>query len=106
MAKQKGIIKLKGSLGGITFYQRNGQDLTRETSGPTKHKIANDPNFIRTRENNQEFGGAASIGKAFRTGLVMDFKEMSDSTCTARVTKLMKQIISKGTGLRGQRDFT
>jgi hypothetical protein len=106
MPKQKGIIKLKGSMGGITFYQKNGEHFSRETNGPDKNKIKHDPAFQRTRENNQEFGGAAQIGKAFRTGLVKDFDEMSDSSCTARITKLIKQIISKGEGKRGQRDFS
>ena len=31
MAKQKGFIKLKGSLGGLTFYQADGQDVVRTT---------------------------------------------------------------------------
>ena len=31
MAKQKGFIKLKGSLGGLTFYQTEGQDVVRTT---------------------------------------------------------------------------
>jgi hypothetical protein len=105
MPKQKGIIKLKGSMGGITFYKRNGQDLSRETNGPDKNKILHDPNFIRTRENNQEFGGAAMIGKAFRKGLVQDFDEMADTNATARITKLMKRVISNGAGVRGQRNF-
>lgn len=106
MPKQKGIIKLKGSMGGITFYQRDGQNLSRETNGPDKGKIKNDPNFVRTRENNQEFGAAATIGKALRAGLVQDFDEMADTNTTARITKLMKAIISRGTGARGQRAFT
>jgi len=106
MPRQKGIIKIKGSMGGITFYQKNGEHFSRETNGPDKNKIKNDSSFQRTRENNQEFGGAAQIGKAFRTGLVKDFDEMSDFSCTARITKLIKQIISKGAGKRGQRDFS
>src|SRR6478609_9254268 len=106
MAKQKGIIRLKGSLGGITFYQRNGDNLSREQNGPEKSKIQNDPNFARTRENNQEFGGAATIGKALRVGLVQEFDEMADSNTTGRITRLMKQIISRDiTGIRGQRAF-
>lgn len=106
MARQKGIIRIKGSLGGITFYQRNGQDLSKTTNGPDKNKIQHSPNFIRTRENNQEFAGAATIGKALRVGLVKDFDEMSDTNTTARITRLIKSVISKGTGSRGQRMFS
>jgi hypothetical protein len=38
-------------------------------------------------------------------GLVQDFDEMSDTNTTARITKLMKSIITLGTGPRGQRSF-
>jgi hypothetical protein len=105
MAKQKGIIKIKGSLGGITFYQRNGQDLSRTTNGPSKSKISNDPAFVRTRENNQEFAGATAAGKALRMGLVQDFDEMSDTIATARIMKMCKGIITRAAGVRGQRPF-
>ena len=49
MAKQKGIIKLKGSLGGLTFYERNRKELVRTTGGPTKERIENDPKFHISR---------------------------------------------------------
>jgi hypothetical protein len=106
MARQKGIIKLKGTLGGITFYQRNGQDFLKEASAPDKNRILNDPAYARTRENNQEFGAAATIGKALRVGLVQEFDEMADSNATARIVKLIKQVISRDVaGVRGQRLF-
>lgn len=105
MARQEGLIKIKGSVGGLTFYKRNGQDLLRQTAGPDKKKIQNDPSFIRTRENNQEFTGAAAAAKVIRFGLVQEFREMSDSLTYARLFKLCKQIINKGEGKRGQRSF-
>jgi hypothetical protein len=61
MARQKGIIKLDGTVGGITFYKSKDGYLAREKGGVSADKIANDPNFQRTRENGEEFGRA---GKA------------------------------------------
>ena len=54
MAKQKGIIKLEGTIGDITFY-KSTQDghLAREKGGVSADRIANDPNFQRTRENSR-----------------------------------------------------
>ncbi|MFT7613569.1 MAG: hypothetical protein ACI9J3_002544 [Parvicellaceae bacterium] len=69
MAKQKGFIKLKGSLGGLTFYGKNGEELVRTTGGVEKSRIMKDPAFKRTRENMAEFGVSATIGKALRLGL-------------------------------------
>jgi hypothetical protein len=51
MAKQKGIIKLKGTLGDITFYKSQDGFLAREKGGVDASRIANDANFQRTREN-------------------------------------------------------
>ena len=42
MAKQKGFIKLKGSMGGLTFHKNNGDDLIRTTGGVDKNRIKND----------------------------------------------------------------
>jgi hypothetical protein len=105
MAIQKGIVKIKGNIGGLSFFQRNGKDLIRISYGPSKTKVANDPAFIRTKENNQEFSGAAIAGKAARRGLIANFDEMADYLVVSRMLKLCKEIISKGTGLRGQRSF-
>lgn len=106
MAKLNGIIKLNGSIGGITFFQKNGESFARQQNGPNKKKIQSDPSFARTRENNQEFGGAALIGKGLRAGLVQEFEEMADSNTTGRLTQLMKKIISLDeNGKRGERSF-
>ena len=56
MAKQKGFIKVKGSLGGLTFYSANREELIRTTGGVDKSRIEKDPSFKRTRENMSEFG--------------------------------------------------
>ena len=103
MSKQKGIIKLVGNIGGMSFYTSNGEYLARTAGGPTKERIATGANFIRTRENNAEFGGAAKVGKAFRTALSSVIQTMGGSTLTASLTKLFKAINAKASGVRGQR---
>ena len=55
MAKQKGIIKLDGTIGGITFYKSQDGYLAREKGGVPADRIANDPAFQRIRENGEEF---------------------------------------------------
>jgi hypothetical protein len=103
MSKQKGIIKLVGNIGGMSFYTSNGEYLARTAGGPTKERIATGANFVRTRENNAEFGGAAKVGKAFRTALSSVIQTMGGSTLTASLTKLFKSINTKASGVRGQR---
>lgn len=106
MSKQKGLIKLVGTIGGVTFYNSDGEYLARMAGGPTKERIQNDPNFVRTRENNREFGGAAKVGKAFRTALSGVLQTMAGRRLTGQLTKLFKSINLKGIGVRGKRPFT
>lgn len=105
MAKQGSFIKLKGNLGGLSFYESNGQSLVRETGGIDKSRILKDPSFRRTRENMTEFGASATTGKALRSCFITLTKQLSAKFLAGRVTKLMKQINSKGSGTRGKRSF-
>jgi hypothetical protein len=69
MARQKGIIKLKGTIGDITFYKTQDGHLAREKGGIDASRIKTDPAFQRTRENGSEFGRAGKAGKVLRTAL-------------------------------------
>lgn len=69
MAKQIGIFKIEGTLGGLTFYEQNGQHYVRQKSSLSKDQIKHDPNFERTRENNTEFGEASKLTKAMMKAL-------------------------------------
>jgi len=107
MSKQIGVIKLDGAIGGIAFYQSGGQHLARVAHGPTKQQIATQPNFIRTRENNAEFGGSAHAAKALRSALSTTVHTMGDARITGRLTKLFREICAKdAAGIRGQRSIS
>jgi hypothetical protein len=103
MGRQVGLIKIKGNIGGVSFYKSDGQDLARVANGPSKEKIQNDPNFVRTRENNSEFGGSATVAKSLRLAFASDVLTMGDNKLVSRLTALFKEICSRSTGVRGQR---
>jgi len=103
MSKQMGLIKLKGNIGGISFYKSGGEDLARMTNGPSKERIQSDAAFQRTRENNAEFGGSATIAKALRMAFSSVLQGKGDPHFSARLTKVFKEINSKSPGIRGQR---
>ncbi|PHR72869.1 MAG: hypothetical protein COA67_03980 [Lutibacter sp.] len=105
MAKQKGFIKLEGSLGGLTFYKRDGESFVKTTGGVDKNRIESDPAFKRTRENMSEFGASATIGKALRIGFASLIKIMGGSNTVGRIVKIMKRVNSVGPGARGERSF-
>ena len=69
MAKQTGIIKLKGTIGDISFYKTTDGHLARGKGGIDPERIKNDPAFQRTRENGSEFGTAGKGGKLLRNAI-------------------------------------
>ncbi len=92
MAKVKGLIKILGTLDDLTFYKTQDGHLVKTKGGVSKARIATDPNFLRTRENNFEFGSAASAGKLLRSAVRSLMMVASDNRVTSRVTKLMTLI--------------
>lgn len=105
MARQKGIIKLKGTIGDITFYKTKDGHLAREKGGVDASRIANDPAFQRTRENGSEFGRAGKAGKTLRTALRTLLLNSADSRMVSRLTQRMVKVIQADlTNERGLRN--
>jgi len=93
MARQKGIIKLKGTIGDITFYKTQDGHLAREKGGIDASRIASDPAFQRTRENGSEFGRAGKAGKMLRTALRPLLINSADGRMVSRLTQAMMKVI-------------
>lgn len=104
MARQAGIIKLKGTIGDISFYKSKDGHLARAKGGVDANRIKNDPAFQRTRENGSEFGTAGKGGKLLRTSLRLLLQNASDKRVTSRLTKdLLRVVKSDTTNERGLR---
>ena len=93
MARQKGIIKLKGTIGDITFYKTQDGHLAREKGGIDASRIKSDPAFQRTRENGSEFGRAGKAGKVLRTALRALLLNSADGRMVSRLTQQMVKVI-------------
>jgi hypothetical protein len=105
MAKQNGIIPLKGTIGNITFYKTKAGYLAREKSGIDANRIATDPAFVRTRENGAEFGRAGKAGKLLRTALRAVLLNAGDSYMASRLTGAMVKVVqADATNVRGERN--
>lgn len=105
MAKQKGIVKLEGTIGDITFYKTEDGYLAKENSPVTAERIATDPAFQRTRENNAEFGRAGKAGKLLRNAIRTLLQHAKDSRVTSRLTKEMMRVVkADATSIRGMRN--
>lgn len=105
MARQSGLIKLKGTLDNVTFYKSKDGDLARMKTSVDGTRIANDPAFQRTRENGVEFGSSAKAGKLTRDSLRPMAMNATDNRVVARMTKLMTDIKNlDATSVRGARN--
>ncbi|WP_258100592.1 hypothetical protein [Marinoscillum pacificum] len=107
MARQKGIMKLEGTIGDVSFYKTSDGYLAREKGGVDADRIKNDPAFARTRENITEFGKAGRAGRVLRTAFRLLLQNAADKKVTSRLTKEMIRVIqADSTNERGKRIVT
>lgn len=104
MAKQTGIITLKGSVGSLSFYKTKDGYLARQKGGVDKSRIMNDPRFARTRENIKEFTDNANSSKLLRDALRPVISKIGDSRLNLRITQAMMQVLKSDlVNVRGER---
>ena len=92
MAKANGIIKIEGTVEDLTFYKKDGKNYVRRKGGISKERIENDANFVRTRENNNEFGHSGTSGKLLRLALGNLVFKAKDSRLSSRLLGAMSRI--------------
>lgn len=106
MAKQTGLTRYRGTLGGVRHFKIKGLvgDYAGLSGGPTGERIKTAPEFQRTRENMSEFGGCAKAARSVRLGLAELMGTMGETRLHARLMGVMKKInLMDGTGIRGMR---
>lgn len=105
MAKQKGIIKIQGTIDDLTFYKGKDGYIVRKKGEISAERIANDPAFQRTRENGQEFGRAGAAGKLLRASLRALTQNASDGRMVSRLTReFMRVVKADAVSVRGMRN--
>lgn len=97
MARQKGILPLEGTIGNITFFKSRDGYMAREKGGVSAEKIATDPAFERTRENNAEFGRAGKASKLLRTSVRSLIQKAADPRMVGRMLQSMMIVIHEDT---------
>lgn len=104
MAKYKSLFDVEGSLGEVNFYKSEDGYRMRRKGGVSKERIESDPAFIRTRENNSEFGNSASGGKLLRRAVIDLMADAKDSKVSSRLTQRMSEVKNLDlTSVRGER---
>jgi len=97
MAKLKGPLKIKGTIGDITFSKTEDGYIAKEKTSIDGKRIASDPAFQRTRENNAEFGRAGKAGKVLRNAIRTLLQNAKDKRVTSRLTTEMMRVVKADT---------
>jgi len=119
MAQQESIIKLKGKIGDLTFYKTKDGYQARQATGVDPERIATDPNYQRTRENNAEFAAGAAAAKRLRDTLrpmiLLTYDPKMPGRLFSRVMRVVKadtvndrgerRVLPDNLGLLGQFGF-
>ena len=87
MPKQIGTGKIMGTIGDITFYKSRDGLMVKQKSEVSAKRIATDPAYARTRENNKEFGRACKTGKVIRTAFNSIIAQTADSRMVSRLVQ-------------------
>lgn len=106
MAKESSILKLKGTLDGMTFYKNSEGHYVRAKGRIEKERIMNDANFARTRENMNEFANINAAGKLIRNSVSEYGKRARDMRMSSRLVSIIAKIKNLDSlSVRGRRTF-
>ncbi|MCY0978391.1 hypothetical protein PGH12_03230 [Chryseobacterium wangxinyae] len=92
MATYESLIKLKGSLGDLVFYNLNGKNVVRKKSGFNKNSFKKSASYEKVRQNSSEFGHCSKIGKTIRQCLDFYIKKSEDPLLYQKFAKVMTEI--------------
>lgn len=104
MARQTGIIRIKGRLGDLSFYESVYGPLVRRAGGPSREQIKKKSSCRAIRDSNAEFTECAGAGKLLRNVLRPLLLHMKDHSLVSRTSGLMLQLKNcDPVSLRGKR---
>jgi hypothetical protein len=107
MGKLKGILPIDGTVGSVAFVKTKEGIIVWEKTSLSASRIATDPAFRRTRENNQEFGNADKTARMILKALREMVCPKVDSRATGRLMKLLMAALKSDTASpRGERKIT
>ncbi len=93
MAEHKGILKITGKLGGLSFYEMNGKIIVRTPGGFDGEKIQNEAKYVNVRNNAAEFGRCSKFGGRLRRALQPFLKDLNDPQIHGRMAKMLHQVM-------------
>jgi len=108
MAKLNNDMSFDGGFGNLSVYRMKGVDrqIVRTKGGATREKIKKSPAFVKTREQNSEFGGCSKAATNIRIAL-SSLQHLADygiaGSLTGLATSIQKLDVN---GIPGQRSIS
>lgn len=90
MARQKGIIRMAGTIDGLNFYDSKYGDLIRESGGG--FNSTSSKKYPRIKENNDEMGMASKVNGVFKRSFADMLLGYKDGTLHYRLQSLFMSI--------------
>src|SRR5690606_20271913 len=93
MAKLNDSLEITGRLSEYSFYRMKGVDkiIMRRGKGPSRKKIAKDPQYVNTRYYNMEWQGCTKATYDIRLAMI-PLHMFADYNFTPELNKLNKKI--------------
>lgn len=93
MAVLKGVLKITGKLGGLSFYKMNGKIIVWTPGGFDGEKIRKDEQYVNVRNNASEFGRCSKFGAKLRRALHPFVKDLNDPVLHGRMAKMLHDLV-------------
>lgn len=105
MGRQRGAVHFSGKIGDVQFYIDGNQGYAKLSNPVSKDRILKDPAYDQLRKNMAEFTGASLATDALQLCFGDDWKKFRERYLRARLQKLTRSVVKKGSGFKGKRRF-
>lgn len=92
MAKNQGIVRLRGSIDGVTYTEGVNGRISRSKSSLDKTKMDSNPKFNVLRLYQKELRTFSKYGALLRIGITSELKQVKASRGTQRLNKILYRI--------------
>lgn len=97
MPKQVGLIKIKGTVDDLSFFDSQDGFMARKKGRFNLNKLKNDPNYLQVRLNIMEFTTGGNASRIFREAFTTEINKACDNRMISRLTQLMIGILQSDT---------
>ena len=95
MARQTGIIRLNGQIGGLDFYQSEGVDMVRNKTGPTTKQFKKDKAFENSRKASSDFGTAGGLAGKLKRVIIYMYGPALNPQINSQLTGKFISVLAK-----------